>query len=113
MVPPVKPSPLPESFAVYTPKAAKIGIKIIVTLANQFRLMYQAKIMNESGYSEKDIATELGEHPYRVKLAIMKARNYSDKSLLDNLKKLGEINLNAKKGLVDSAVALELFILGL
>ncbi len=88
-------------------------IKIIVTLANQFRLMYQAKIMNESGYSEKDIATELGEHPYRVKLAIMKARNYSDKSLLDNLKKLGEINLNAKKGLVDSAVALELFILGL
>ena len=88
-------------------------IKIIVTLANQFRLMYQAKIMNDNGYSEKDIATELGEHPYRVKLAIMKARNYSSTSILENLKKLGEINLNAKKGLVDSSVALELFILGL
>lgn len=88
-------------------------IKIIVTLANQFRLMYQAKKMNESGYSEKDIAIELGEHPYRVKLAILKARNYADDSLLENLKKLGEINLNAKKGLVDSSVALELFILGM
>ena len=88
-------------------------IKIIVTLANQFRLMYQAKKMNESGYSEKDIAIELGEHPYRVKLAKEKARNYSDRDLLENLKKLGEINLNAKKGLVDSSVALELFILGL
>lgn len=88
-------------------------IKIIVTLANQFRLMYQAKKLNQSGYSEKDIALELGEHPYRVKLAIMKAKNYSDDKLLSCLKKLGEINLSAKKGLIDSAVALELFILGL
>lgn len=88
-------------------------IKIIVTLANQFRLMYQAKKLNQSGYSEKGIALELGEHPYRVKLAIMKAKNYSDDKLLSCLKKLGEINLSAKKGLIDSAVALELFILGL
>lgn len=88
-------------------------IKIIVTLANQFRLMYQSKKMSEAGYSEKDIATELGEHPYRVKLAILKANNYKDSDLLTNLKKLGEINLNAKKGLTDSSVALELFILGL
>ena len=75
--------------------------------------MYQAKKMNESGYSEKDIALELSEHPYRVKLAIMKAKNYSDNDLLFNLKKLGEINLNAKKGIVDSSIALELFILNL
>jgi len=88
-------------------------IKIIVTLANQFRLMYQAKKLNESGYTEKDIATKLGEHPYRVKLAIQKSRNYSDKDLLENLKRLGEININAKKGLVDSETSLELFILGI
>ena len=88
-------------------------IKIIVTLANQFRLMYQAKKMAQNGYSEKDIALELGEHPYRVKLAIIKAQRYSDESLLNNLKSLGEINLNVKKGLIDGDVALELFILGL
>ena len=88
-------------------------IKIIVTLANQFRLMYQDKKMSQIGYSEKDIATELGEHPYRVKLAIMKAKNYSDSDLLENLKKLGEINLEAKKGIINSATALELFILGI
>ena len=88
-------------------------IKIIVTLANQFRLMYQAKKMSESGYFEKDIALELGEHPYRVKLAIQKARNFSDFDLIQNLKKLGEIDLMTKKGLINSASALELFILGL
>lgn len=88
-------------------------IKIIVTLANQFRLMYQAKKMFQSGYFEKDIVLETGEHPYRVKLAIAKAQKYKDEDLLNALKKLGEINLNAKKGLVDSKVALELFILEL
>lgn len=86
-------------------------IKIIVTLANQFRLMYQAKKMFQSGYSEKDIVTETGEHPYRVKLAISKAQKYKDEDLLEILKKLGEINLNAKKGLVDSKTALEMFII--
>ena len=86
-------------------------IKIIVTLANQFRLMYQSKKLSQSGYLEKDIALELGEHPYRVKLAIMKANKYDDNILLENLEKLGEINLKAKKGLIDSKSALELFIL--
>lgn len=86
-------------------------IKIIVTLANQFRLMYQAKKMFQSGYSEKDIVMETGEHPYRVKLAISKAQKYKDEDLLEILKKLGEINLNAKKGLVDSKTALEMFII--
>ena len=86
-------------------------IKIIVTLANQFRLMYQAKKMFQSGYSENDIVTGTGEHPYRVKLAISKAQKYKDEDLLEILKKLGEINLNAKKGLVDSKTALEMFII--
>ena len=63
------------------------------------------------GYSEKDIAVETGEHPYRVKLAISKAQKYQDSILLDLLKKLGEINLNAKKGLIDSKIALEMFII--
>ena len=73
--------------------------------------MYQSKKLSQSGYLEKDIALELGEHPYRVKLAIMKANKYDDDILLENLEKLGEINLKAKKGLIDSKNALELFIL--
>ena len=104
-----------ESIKTYSEllKLKEEPIKIIVTLANQFRLMYQAKKLNESGYSEKDIALKLEEHPYRVKLALIKAKTYSEYDLLNNLKKLGEINLNAKKGNVDSSIALELFILNL
>ena len=104
-----------ESLKIYYEllKLKEEPIKIIVTLANQFRLMYQAKKLFQSGYSEKDIAVETGEHPYRVKLAISKAQKYSDSILLELLKKLGEINLNSKKGLLDSKTALELFIIEL
>jgi len=88
-----------ESIKTYSEllKLKEEPIKIIVTLANQFRLMYQAKKLNESGYSEKDIALKLEEHPYRVKLALIKAKTYSEYNLLNNLKKLGEINLDTKK----------------
>ena len=87
-------------------------IKIIVTLANQFRLMYQAKKLYQMGYTEANIADTIKEHPYRVKLAILASKNYKDEEILDNLKKLGNIDLNGKKGLLDMKVALELFILG-
>lgn len=102
-----------ESLKIYSEllKLKEEPIKIIVTLANQFRLMYQSKKMFQSGYSEKDISLETGEHPYRVKLAISKAQKYSDEILLELLKKLGEINLQAKKGLIDSKTALEMFII--
>ena len=52
------------------------------------------------------------EFEHRGRL-IDRIKNYSDNDLLFNLKKLGEINLNAKKGIVDSSIALELFILNL
>ncbi len=87
-------------------------IKIVVTLANQFRLMYQAKKLYQMGYSEANIAETIKEHPYRVKLAVISAKNYKDEEILENLEKLGKIDLNGKKGLIDIKLALELFILG-
>ena len=54
----------------------KIGeepIKIIVLLANQFRLMYQSKLLTSKGYSEDDIASLLHVKRYPVHLAIQKS----------------------------------------
>ena len=45
-------------------------IKIIAMLGNQFNLVYQCKLLSSKGLSEKEIATSLSVHPYRVKLAI-------------------------------------------
>ena len=88
-------------------------IKIIVMLANQFRLIYQSKQLYKKGYSGNDIATLLDIHPYRIKLAIEKGRNYSEKDLLDNLYKLATLDEEIKTGKKDKYLALELFLISI
>ena len=88
-------------------------IKIIVMLANQFRIIYQSKALYQKGYTEGDIAKELAIHPYRIKLALQKGRHFSSEVLLTYLNELANLDLSIKEGLVDKEMALELFILGL
>ena len=63
------------------------------------------------GYSEKDIASTLKIHPYRVKLAIQNSRNYSKETLLNYLYNLAIIDIDIKTGKINKDLALELFIL--
>ncbi len=86
-------------------------IKIIIMLANQFRIMYQSKELLKKGHSEKDIATILKIHPYRVKLAIQNSRAYNAKTLLKYIDELANMDLKIKTGAINKDIALELFIL--
>ena len=86
-------------------------IKIIVILANQFRIMYQSKELLKKVYSEKDIAATLKIHPYRVKLAIQNSRSYTSEILLKYLNDLADIDIGIKTGTLNKDLALELFIL--
>jgi len=86
-------------------------IAIIITLANQIRIMYQTKELYNLGYLESDMASLLNIHPFRVKKAREKARSYSSEVLLSYLEKLADLDLNIKKGIIDKDMALEMFIL--
>jgi len=86
-------------------------IAILVLIANQIRLMYQCKTLYYQGYSEKDIAASLEVHPYRVKLAIEKARNYTNELLLNYLEDLAILDYEIKSGQKDADTGLELFLL--
>ncbi|MBR3230206.1 MAG: DNA polymerase III subunit delta [Bacilli bacterium] len=86
-------------------------LKIVIMLANQFRIMYQSKELMLKGYTEKDIASLLKIHPYRVKLAIQNSRNYSSKTLLKYINDLADIDIGIKTGKLNKDLALELFIL--
>lgn len=88
-------------------------IKILVILANQFRIIYQAKELYKQGYSGNDIATMIGIHPYRIKLALEKARNYNSDTLLDYLEKLADLDYDIKIGNIESSLGLEMFILSI
>ena len=57
-------------------------LKILVLLANQFRIVYQTKNLYLKGYSESDIASTLKVHPYRIKLALEKGRTLNNTNLL-------------------------------
>ena len=88
-------------------------IKLIVMIANQFRLLKQIQILQMRGMHEKDIASELRVHPYRVKIAIGQARRFKSAELDNMLKELADADLGIKTGKIDDQVALELFILGM
>lgn len=87
-------------------------IKIIIMLANQFRLIYQTKELYKKGYTEKDIASKLNIHPYRIKLALKSSRNFDHTQLLDYLNQLAILDEKIKRGELEKKFALELFILG-
>ena len=87
-------------------------IKIIIVLAGQIRLLYQAKTLYMKGFSEKSIAETLKVHPYRVKLAVQNSKKYSSESLINNLKALADIDYGIKSGKLNKDLALEMYILG-
>lgn len=86
-------------------------VKIIVTLANQFRLIYQTKILKKQGLNNQAIALQLGIHPYRIKLAAN--MNFKEPILLTYLEKLADLDINIKSGKINKYLGLELFFLQL
>ena len=86
-------------------------IKLIIIIANQFRLIYQTKNMCKSGYSEFDIAKQLEVHPYRIKLA--NEIRIDENKALDYLYRLSELDINIKNGIVDKSIAFEMFLLNI
>lgn len=88
-------------------------IKILILVANQFRLLYQVKVLNKERRSESEIASLLGVHPYRVKLANQKSREYTEKELLLCLNKLADLDSDIKQGKTFQNVGFELFVLNL
>ena len=71
-------------------------IKFISFISNKFILIYQVKILSLKNKSQKEIASILGIHPYRVKLAY--ESDYFINELEDMIKKLHELDLGIKSG---------------
>lgn len=84
--------------------------KIIIMTSDQFRIMYQVKILKQQGYNQDSIASKLQIHPYRVKLAIEKGYNYSTKTLLTNLDYFFNLDYMIKSGNNNPKLVFELFL---
>jgi len=88
-------------------------IKILALLARQFRLIYKAKELERSGYSQQQMAQILGIHPYICKLVVQQSKNFSQDKLAEFLDHLADLDYMMKTGRTDKVVALEMFLLKL
>lgn len=88
-------------------------IKIAILMTRQFRMMLQVKELERQSYSQQQIASQLGGHPYGIKIAAEQAKRFSFDQLSAVLGQLAELDYGMKTGRVDKNLGLELFILRL
>ena len=85
-------------------------IKILITLANNYRLIYRVKILKSSVDDKKMMEMLNIKNPYRLKKLKEQSNYYNDDDLLDTLKLLSELDIKIKSGKIDKGMALELFL---
>lgn len=85
-------------------------IGLIALLAYQFRIMYQVKLLRGKGYSVQSIQSEINVHPYVVKLAEERSRNYHENHLAFIMNELAETDTLIKQGKMDKAIAFEMLL---
>ena len=87
--------------------------KLLILIANQFRLMSQVIGLSKQGYREADIAKTLNVHPYRVKLIHGQSHRFEQETIAKYLYQLADIDYKIKSGVLQKELALEMFILNL
>lgn len=86
-------------------------IKLIVLLANQMRLLYQVKLLDRKGYTDKEIAKMLAINPYRLRYIRQEGNHFDSHDLLQSLHALSELDVSIKTGKIDKKQGLELFLI--
>ncbi|MBS4215587.1 MULTISPECIES: DNA polymerase III subunit delta [Neobacillus] len=85
-------------------------IKILALLSNQFRLIYQVKELSRRGYGQQQIAGFLKTHPFRVKLALGQAAQFTDEELANLMCLLAESDYQMKTGGMNKSLLIEMLL---
>ena len=85
-------------------------IKILITLANNYRLIYRVKILKSSVDDKKMMELLNIKNPYRLKKLKEQSNYYTEDDLLNTLKLLSDLDIKIKSGKLDKGMALELFL---
>ena len=85
---------------------------LLTMLKNQIELLMQVKIYSQYTNNNKKIASKLGKHPYPVKKAMQRSRNFTQKELEKILEEILRANYHFLTGYYpDQNTALEMIII--
>jgi DNA polymerase-3 subunit delta len=85
-------------------------LRLMALITWQFRLITRAKLMRESGISDRELQRRLPVQPFVAKKVSGQARRFSSRTLQAALRRLVEAEWGIKTGRVDAVLALDLFV---
>ncbi|MDO4814345.1 MAG: DNA polymerase III subunit delta [Gemella sp.] len=85
-------------------------IMLLGLIVSQLRVYYKVKILLRENYSQKDIASKLKIHPYRVQLAAQAIYYYSLEDLFDCMIMAKDCDKDLKSSYLNKYLILDLFI---
>ncbi len=88
-------------------------VKLIILVAGQLRLLYQVKLLDRKGYTDKEIGSILSVNPYRLKYVRQEGGHFEIQELVDLLDELSKLDIGIKTGKIDKKLGFELFMLKL
>ncbi|WP_084019390.1 DNA polymerase III subunit delta [Desulfuribacillus alkaliarsenatis] len=88
-------------------------ILILFFITKKFRTMLLAKELADKGYSPQQIASQVGQHPYAVKISLEQARAFSYTQIRKIIISLAQADEQIKTGKLTDVLALEKFVLTL
>ena len=86
-------------------------VTMIAQISSIFSLALKVKAYKNQGYANKDIATKLNVHIFRVKKAGEIVTSHNDLSIQEKVKKLATLESDIKTGMVDATLGFEKFLL--
>lgn len=86
---------------------------IVFMIIRQFRLLLMAKLLEERGYSQGNVAKKLGVHSFIANKVITQSRNFDTVELQNILSRCLEVDKILKTSSMDNKLAVEMLLIGL
>ncbi|WP_407058245.1 DNA polymerase III subunit delta [Tigheibacillus jepli] len=91
-------------------KTKEEPIAMVGLLAFQFRMILRVKLLKEKGYGQSQIQKIIGAHPYVIKMAWNREKQFSIRNLHRIMNHLATVDGVLKQGKMEKGIAFELLV---
>ncbi|WP_029266829.1 DNA polymerase III subunit delta [Virgibacillus alimentarius] len=85
-------------------------IALIALLAFQFRMIFRVKLLKQKGYSQFQMQKQIGAHPYVIKIALSREKQFSKRKLEHIMDQLADADSAMKRGQMEKDLVFELLL---